>query len=334
MSGRPPFARSPARPVTRRQMLLASGQLLAAAPLRAAHLSDYPSHPIRLIVPMAPGGAADGVLRPLAATLSRSLGQTVFTEYWPGAGTLIGTQQVARARADGYTVGFVTSAHAIHAAMRRSQGVDLHAEVAPVSLAGYYAMGLVAHPDLAADSIDELIALALREPGALEYGSLGMGTAMHLAGELLATSAGMNWVHVPYGASSGLYRDLLGGRVRLAFATLASALPYLRAGRLKMLGLTNARRIEDFPELPTIAETVADFEVLGFFGFVAPPRTPGAIVDRLAAELSAALRAPAVKHQLAAQGAVAWGSTAGEFEAYMRAATLRYGALAKAAGLT
>jgi tripartite-type tricarboxylate transporter receptor subunit TctC len=315
----------------RRRLLAALTALLAAPRAFAQTASD---RPLKIIVPLPPGGASDAVVRLLAQKLSEGLGQTVITDNRPGAGTVIGTQAVARAPADGLTIGMVISAHAINPTLRKQMPYDTLGDLAEISLAGYFIVALVAHPSLRANNAAELIGLAKAQGDALHYASLGVGTSTHLAGELFNTSAGTKIGHVPYNGSAPAYQDLLAGRIPLGYVTLDSALPHLRAGKLKMIGLTNAKRVPHFPDYPVIAETLPGFEALSFFGFVAPAATPTEAVKRLSAEFARVLRLPEIVARFDELAMVPVGSTPEEFDRYLRTEITRYAAVVKRVGLT
>lgn len=315
----------------RRQALVA----LAAVPLAlgAARAAEWPSRPLRIIVPMPPGGAADSVVRPLAERLEQRLGQSVYLDHRPGAGTIIGTQVLARSPADGYTIGLVISAHSINAALDKRTPYDVLHDFEPICLGGSFIVALVAHPSLPAGDVGELVAHAKRADPPLLYASLGVGTGTHLAGEMFNSAAGVRMVHVPYNGSAPAYRDLLTGRILLGFVTLDSALPHLRAGGLKLIGTTSQERSAAFPEFPTIGETLAGYEALGFFGFLAPAGTPAVIVGRLSAELIGALGEPDIARRFADVGVDVDPQPPDVFERLIRDGIARYARTARSIGM-
>nr|WP_246294972.1 tripartite tricarboxylate transporter substrate-binding protein [Schlegelella koreensis] len=272
--------------------------------------------------------------RLLANELARTLERPVIVDSRPGGGTVIGTQAVALAPPDGNTFGMVFSPHAINQGMRRKTPYDALADFEPICLGGYSIVVLVAAPDFAASSVDALLRAMRRADPPLQYASLGIGSVSHLAGELLAVEAGVALQHVPYNGSTGIYRALIGGDLPLAFVTLESALPHLRAGRVRALAITSARRAAGFAQIPTIAESLPGFELDGFYGFVAPARTPAAFVDRLAAEIMSALQTPSLRNVLLQSGLVVSVAGPAAFAQFLRRQIEKYALLARRTGIT
>lgn len=289
--------------------------------------------PLRMIVPQGPGGAADLMARMLGDSLSRSLARPVVVDNRPGAGTIVGTQAIALAAPDGNTFGIVFSPHAVNQALRRQMPYNVFTDFEPVCLGGYSVVVLVAHPAFAADSVAQLVALARRSDPPLQYASLGMGSVSHLAGELFGIEAGVGLQHVPYNGSAPIYRALVGGQIQLAFVTLESALPHLRSQRLKALGVTNVRRVARHPQIPAIAETLPGFDLVGFFGFVAPARAPAGFIDRLSAEIIRTLQAPAMRDRLADDGVVVDVAPPAAFADFLRQQVDKYAALSRRTGI-
>jgi len=271
-----------------------------------------------MIVPMPPGGATDGMARLIALKLGERWGQSVVVENRAGAGAIIGTQAVARAAPDGYTFGLVISSHTINPAVRSTLPYDTLKDFTPLTQLGSAVIALVAHPGFAASDVAGLIKIARAEPGRLEYASLGVGTATHVAGELLKVKAGIDLTHVPYNGSAPAYNDLLPGRVKVGFVILESALPHIQSGRLKLLAITNGKRSPSHPEFPTIAETVPGYAYESIFGFVAPAGLPPAIAQKLSADLIATVKRPEVVRQLNAWGTDVVGSTPEQFGGFIR----------------
>jgi tripartite-type tricarboxylate transporter receptor subunit TctC len=292
---------------------------------------EFPERPVRLVVPLPPGGATDVVARLLAQKLEAAWGQPVLLDHKPGGGTVIGAQAVATAAPDGHTLGIVISAFTINPTLRRDLPYDTLKDFAPVTQIGNTVMALVGTPEAPAD-LKALIAEAKKRPGALAYASLGVGTGTHLAGELLKMRAGIDLLHVPYAGSAPAYKDLLGGRVPLAFVLLQSALPHVKAGRLQVLGVTAARRSEAYPDYPALAEQLPGFSVDSMFGLVAPGATPKATVARIGADAAAALRDPALKAKYAELGMDAVGSTPEAFGAFLRAEIEKWAPVVRASG--
>jgi tripartite-type tricarboxylate transporter receptor subunit TctC len=299
-----------------------------------AATADFPERPVKLVVPLAPGGATDVVARLLAQKLEAAWRQPVVLEHRPGGGTVIGAQAVAAAPPDGHTLGIVISALTINPSLRRNLPYDTLRDFAPITQIGNTVMALVAAPSLPADDLRGLLAEARKKPGELAYASLGVGTGTHLAGELLKMRAGVDLLHVPYPGSAPAYKDLLGGRVPLGFVLLQSALPHVRAGRLKVLGVTSARRSEAFPEFPALAESLPGYAVDSMFGLVAPGALPRALKARISADAIAALRDPALKARLGELGIDVVASTPEAFGAFLRAEIEKWAPVVKASGAT
>jgi tripartite-type tricarboxylate transporter receptor subunit TctC len=299
---------------------------LLAAPLAvfvlaspcAAQPENYPNRPVRLIVPFAPGGPTDTVARVMGEQLQRQWKQPVVIDYKPGAGTVVGTQLVARAPADGYTLGMAISALMINPALRSDLPYDTVREVAAVSLIGQAHFGLFAHPSTPFSSVAELIAYARSRPDALSYATPGTGTGTHLAGEMLSHLAGIKMLHVPYKGSAPAQVDVAGGRVPLLFDVLFSAMPMVRDGRLKVLALASPQRARSAPEIALIAETLPGFSAMSLIGIIGPAGMPTALLDRISADLGEAVRAPAVTERMNQLGMEPVGSTHAEYSRIVR----------------
>lgn len=311
----------------------AGAALVAAASIAAAQ--SYPSKPIRLIVPYAPGGAAGILARVVADKMTHGLGQPIIVDHRPGAGTIIGVDMAAKAAPDGYTLvmGTVTS-HAMVTSLSTNVPFDPEKDFAPISLIASLPFILVVHPSVPAASVAELVALAKARPGQLNYGSAGNGTSNHLAGELFKSAAGLDMVHIPYRGSGPAMLDLVGGQIPLMFDLTITALPQIAGGKVRALAITSARRSALAPALPTMAEAGAPgVEVVSWFGILAPAGTPPAIVTRLNAEIVKAMQAPDVKELLAGQGADALTSTPQEFAAYISAERAKWARVVREAGI-
>ena len=305
-----------------------AGALLLAA-LACGTASAFPDKPVTLIVPQPPGGANDALVRAIAQRLQAAWGQSVVVDFRPGGGVIVGTQALARSPADGHTLGLITSGHSLNQALRTDLPYDSVKDFAPVARIGYYVMALVAVPAFEANDVKGLVALAKQKPGSVQYASLGIGGATHLAGELLKLLAHVDMQHVPYNGSAPAYRDMLGGRVPVAFVILNSALPHVRAGRLKVLAVTNPKRSQIYPEYPTIGESVASYELTSWAGFAVPGATPKDIVQKLSTDVLAALQAPEVRQKLTDYGLEVAPQGLQEFDAFIRSETTRLGAIAR-----
>lgn len=283
-------------------MSMMLGSLLLACmavPLRAA----YPEKPVRLVVPFTPAGATDLLARTVGEALGRRLDVPVLIENRPGAGANLGAEMVARAAPDGHTLLMApVSVYAIAATLYPRLGYDLAKDLAPVSLVANVPHVLLVNNDLGVRSLPALIARARGQPGALNYASQGSGTVSHLEAELLKRMTGTDMVHVPYRGSAPALADLMGGRVQVMFDSVASALPHLRAGRLRALAVASESRFAALPELPTVAETLPGYAAHSWLAILAPAGTPLAVIERLQRELRQVLEDPTVRARLVEAG--------------------------------
>lgn len=301
-----------------RSLLVAVAALiLAAAPPAAAQ--PFPSHPLQFVVPFPPGGATDVIARLIAGPLSEALGQPVVVENRPGAGGTVGSAQVARAAPDGHTLLMGTIAtHGIGPSLYPQVPYDAVQDFAPVTQAASQVYAVVVHPSVPARSIGELIALAKARPGALTYASAGSGTAAHLFAELFKEMAGVDIVHVPYRGAGPAMVALLGGQVSMTFDVVLTTLEHIRAGRLRALAVTGARRSPVLPEVPTLQEAgLAGYDAVGWNGVFLPAGTPSAIRQRLAEAIRRALHRPEVRERIEQQGAEVVASRPEEFAAFV-----------------
>lgn len=291
--------------------------LLIAAALCATSLQaqDYPTRPIRMIVPYPPAGGTDIVARTISEPLAAVLGQPIIIENRGGAAGNLGTDVAAKSAPDGYTILFTLSSHTINPKLYDKLPFDVEKDFIPISLAAYIPQILVANPAVPANNIKELIALAKAEPGKLNFASVGTGSPGHIAGELFKLKTGVDMVHVPYKGGGPAVTDTLGGQVQLLFVSMPAALQYVKAGKLKALAVTSDKRSAAAPDIPTIAESgVPDCIVNSWYGALVPAKTPPAIVSKLQAAFAKVLQMPQVKERLFAQGAEATYSTSAEFE--------------------
>ena len=300
-----------------------------------AAAESYPSRPIRFIVPFPPGGGNDIVGRIVAAKLAEGLGQPVVVDNRGGAGGTIGTNVTAKAPPDGYTLLVNNISLAVNHTLFAKLPYDTLKDLAPVSMIGRQPNIMVVHPALPVKSVRELLALARAKPGELTYGSGGIGTASHLATEMLELMTRTDMVHVPYKGLGPALTDLVGGRLQVIISTMASALPQMKSGRLRPLAVTTARRSSFFPEVPTMDEAgVKGYEFSTWYGLLAPAGTPRAIVDRVNTENRKALDSALVKEQFVGQGLEPASSTPREFGAYLRSEVAKWGKVVKASGAT
>ncbi len=295
---------------------------------------EFPSRPLRLISPFAPGGGNDLVSRTLAAAMSKNIGQSVVVDNRPGATTIIGMELVAKAAPDGYTLVMSSSTLAINVTLVSKLPYDSIRDFAPVSLVATTPLILAVHPSQPINSVTELIALAKAKPGELLFPSAGTGDAPHLAAELFNIVAGVKLTHVPYkGASIGI-NDLVAGRLALMFGTSPTTLPHVRSGRLRAIAVTGRARSAVMPELPTVAESgLPGYESGSWYGVLAPARTPRNVIVQLSSEIAAALKVTDVRERLKAQGVDPVGNSAEEFAAYIRQEILKWAKVLQAAGV-
>lgn len=306
-------------------MLFASGFALA---------QSYPAKPIRFVVPFPPGGPADILARTIGQHLADRWAQQVVIDNRAGAGGNIGSEIVAKAPPDGYTLllGFVGT-HAINASLYSSMPYDNVKDFEPVSLIAMVTIVLVTHPSVPADSVKALIALARSRPGELTFGSPGNGTPQHLAGELFNTMAKVKMLHVPYKGAVPALQDLLGGRISMIFSSMPPALPHVKTGKIKALAVTSTKRSPATPEIPTIAESgLPGYEVINWYGVLTPAGTSKEVIGRLNSEIRRIMTLPEVKERLAAQGAETLTGTPQEFGAFIRSETEKWAKVVKFSG--
>jgi tripartite-type tricarboxylate transporter receptor subunit TctC len=309
--------------------------IVLSASIGIACADDYPTHPITLIVPFPPGGSTTVMARNVADKMSVTLGQAIVVENRGGAGGTIGTRSVAKAAPDGYTILLsYTATMAIAPSMNVNAGYDPRKDFAPIGMIGFAPNVLVVHPSLPVHSIAELIAYAKATPAPLQYGSPGVGTVNHLAGEYLASETGVKLQHVPYKGNGPAMGDLLGGHIPMMFVPIPVALGNVKAGTLRGLAITTAKRSNLLPDLPTLAEGgVLGFDVALRYGLMAPAGTPPAVIARLNKELNAALATEDVKERLATEGAEALPGTPEAYAADVAADEKMWGGLVRKLGL-
>lgn len=309
--------------------------LLALCAAMPASAQRYPTQPIKLVVPYPPGGFNDTLGRTLAAKLPAALGQSVIVDNRPGAGTIIGTEIVANAQPDGYTLLINSFAFTANPGLYGARlSYDPVKHFAPIIHAASTPNILVVHPSVPAQSVKELIALAKAKPGKLNYGSAGNGSSNHLAMELLKHRARIDLQHVPYKGSAPAVRDLLSGQIQGMFDNVPNVLGHIKAGKLRALAVSGSKRLALLPALPTMVEAgVADFDVTVWFGLLAPANTPPEVIERLHAETRKVLEQPEVQARFAAQGVESVGSSTAEFAALIRAETAKWIEIVRVTGV-
>jgi tripartite-type tricarboxylate transporter receptor subunit TctC len=317
-----------------KSMAIAAVACLPVLGTPALAADRYPNRPIRFIVPFPPGGGNDIVGRIVAQKLSEELGVSVVVDNRGGAGGTIGTDMTSKAPPDGHTMLVNNISLAVNATLVPKLPYDTVKDLAPVSLLGRQPNLLVAHPSAPVKSVKDVLALARAKPGQLAYASGGVGTAGHLATELFMLMTKTEMVHVPYKGLGPALVDVMGGRVPLVVSTLASALPQLKAGKLKALAVTTAKRSSFFPELPTMAEAgVPGYDFNTWYMLVVPSRTPRATVERLNAATAKVLGGPAVKEQFASQGLEPTATAAADAAAYLKSEVAKWAKVIKAANV-
>ena len=298
-------------------LLFASLALLTQA--QASAPAAYPQRAVRILVPLAPGGGMDTVARGIAQKLSETFGQTFVVDNRPGAGSQIALETLAAAAPDGHTLMMISSTTVIHPLLYKSR-FDVARDFVPISQATVQGYVLVAHPSIAARTVSELVQYLRANPGKITYASSGVGSPIHMSGELFQIATGTRIVHVPFKGMGAAYTDLVGGRIQIAFPTTISAIPHITAARLRALAVTTPRRVAALPDVPTFAEAgVNGVVVVNWYGLIAPAKTPRSIVERVSAETGKALQSPDMQKRLAAEGSDGVGSSPQDFAAHIRA---------------
>lgn len=300
---------------------------------RSVRAQAYPAKPVRIVVGFAPGNAADLITRLTGQGLSERLGQPVLIENRAGAGGTLGTEAVVRSAPDGYSLVSCSSADAVNAAIYDKLNYNFLRDIAPVAAIASGPLVLVVNPSFAAKTVPEFIAYAKANPGKVSYASAGIGTVVHVAGELFKSMAGVDLVHVPYRGLAPAVTDLLGGQVQAIFSTMPPVIEHIKAGRLRGLAVTSAARYDALPDLPTIGDALPGYETSITFGLGAPRNTPPEIIDRLNKETNAALADPAIKVKLAALGVVPSPQSAAQFGKLLADETQKWGSVIKSAGI-
>lgn len=302
----------------RRRQLLGAAATAALGCSIPARADRFPARPVKIVLPQPAGGAADRLARILALRLEAKWNQSVVVENKPGGGVVIGTLAAARSAPDGYTFALLGSSLSINAVQRTDLPYDALKDLQPLARVGYYTVALLAPASFPANNVTELIALAKKQPGKLSFGSNGIGTSAQIAGEMLNHMGGIHMLHIPYNGAAKLYNDMVGGLVPLGFAVASSADAFIKAGQLKVLGVTSAKRSPQYPQWPTIAETLPGYEVVNWAGLCAPAGLPSAITQQLASDLQAVLAEPDVVRQIADMGIELSPQDPAAFAAFLR----------------
>ena len=308
--------------------------LAAIAPVERAPAQDYPTKPVRMIVPFPPSSGLDVIARLLAPALSQRLDQNVVVDNRSGAGGTLGAELAAKSPADGYTLLMITTSHAFNVSLYQPLPYDMVRDLAPITLVAAAPNMLVVTASLPATTVKDFVALARAKPHELNFASAGVGTSSHLAGELFKSMTRLDLVHVPYKGAGSALVALLGGEVQAAFFSIPSTLPHMRSGKLRVLGMGSARRSGMLPEVPTIAEAgVPGYDASTWYGALAPARIPRAVMEKLNREIVHSMQNPDMRARLAAQGAEPRTSTPEEFAAFLKSEISKYARLAKEMGV-
>jgi tripartite-type tricarboxylate transporter receptor subunit TctC len=308
--------------------------LLALLATNAASAADWPTKPVRFIVPYPPGGGTDVIARIVQPRLSEALGQTIIIENRGGAGGMLGTEAASKAAADGYTFLFTLSSHTINPILYKAP-FDIERDFMPVTLIVSVPQLIVAHPDARLGSMDDVVASARAQPGKLAFASVGNGTPSHIAGELLKLRTGIDLVHVPYKGGGPAVADALGGQVPLLMVSMPAVIGHVRAGKLRPLAVTTRKRNPGAPEIPTVAEALKlpDFEVDSWYALFAPAQTPAAVVARMQKEIARVIELPDVKARLLEQGGDTVGSSPQHLDKVVKGELLKWAEVVREANI-
>jgi len=318
----------------RRFLRLAAGAAVLPLASRLALAQAYPSRPVRIIVPVAPGGALDILARIMGQWLSERLGQSVVIENRPGAGTNIGIEAAVRAAPDGYTLLLIPASVTTNATLYQDLTFNFIRDIEPVAMISTLPMVMEINPQIPAKTVAEFIAYAKANPGKISMASGGSGSSSHVGGELFKMLAGIDMIHVPYRGGAPALADLIGGQVQVMFSPLPESLGAIRSGQVRALGVASAKRVEALPDVPTVAETVPGFEASTWQGIGAPKGTPPEIIERLNREINAALADPKIKGRLADLGSIPTPMSPADFKKLIVAETEKWAKVIRTANIT
>ena len=299
---------------------------LAVSITNISFAQSYPSKPIRLVVPFPPGGPNDLLARLIGQKLQERIGQLVIIDNKPGASTIIGVDAVVKSPADGYTLLLGSNSLALNRFLILKLPYDIDRDIAPVILLTKISNALVVHPSLPVKDLKDFIAYAKLNPGKITYASTGNGTATHLFGEMFANMTGIEMTHVPYKGTAPAVNDLLSGQVNAMFDSLTSVIPNVRAGKVRLIGLTNSKRATHAPEMPTLSELgLPDYEATGWFGIAAPAKVPSEIINKLNSEINAILETPEIATKLSQLGGEVVGGSPDDFKTFIQSEAKKWG---------
>lgn len=303
--------------------------------LAAVANSAYPDKPIRFVVPYGPGGPGDAVSRLVGAGINKRLKQPVVIDLRPGASTIVGTEIVAKAPPDGYSILTISTTHAVNPGLYKKLPYDPIRDFAPVTLMVATPFMLCVNPKVPANSVKDLVALAKAKPGALAFGSGGTGSSLHLTAELFNSQAGIRMLHVPYKGAGPAFIDLISGQVQVVFSSTVSSLPHVRSGQVRALAVTSLQRVSAAPDVPTLAESgFPGFESSSWFGVLAPAKTPSAIVQKLQETIADVLKSPEVREAFIGLGGESSGMPSAEFGRYFKAEITKWGKVVRDANIS
>lgn len=308
--------------------------LLLAGTLATAQAQPYPSRPVRTLVPLAPGGGMDTVTRALSVRMGEAFGQSFVVDNRPGAGSQVALEILSASAPDGHTLMMTSATTVVHPILYKSR-FDIARDFAPVAQVTAQGYVLIVHPSIPAKSVPEFVQHLKANPGKLNYSSSGIGSPIHMSGELFKIATGTSMTHVPYKGMGAAYADLVGGQVQSSFPTIISSIAYINAGRLRALAVTPAKRVPALPNVPTFAEAgVKGVVVVNWYALIAPLKTPPAIISRLAVEASKAVRSPDMMKSLVAEGSEAVTGSPAELAAHIKAEHAQWSRVVKAAGIS
>jgi tripartite-type tricarboxylate transporter receptor subunit TctC len=328
------WRRTPMKLAHRRQFLqLAAGVAAQPAISPIARAEAYPTRPVRLIVPLAAGGATDIVARLVGQSLSERLSQPFVIDNRPGAGGNLGTEMVVKAQPDGYTVLMASTANAINTTLYDNLNFNFSRDIAPVATISRNSLVMVVHPSIPAKTVPEFIVYAKANPRKLNMASPGNGSPNHVSGELFKMMTGVDMIHVPYRSGGPALTDLLGGQVQVMFPATVSSIEYIRDGRLRALAVTTTTRSDALPDIPTVAEFVPGYEASNWFGVCVPSATPAGVVDKLNKEINAGLADPKMKARIVGLGGDVLALSSADFGKLIAEDTEKWGQVVKSAGI-
>jgi tripartite-type tricarboxylate transporter receptor subunit TctC len=318
----------------RKKVCLVTGAAIAAMlVLSPAQAQNYPNRPVRMIVPLAAGGGMDTVTRGLAQKFTETFGENFVVDNRPGAGSQIALEILAGSAADGHTLMMISATTVVHPILYKSR-FDIMRDFTPISQVTAQGYVLVVHPSIAAKSVGEFVQYLRANPGKLNYASSGIGSPIHMSGELFQIATGTRMIHIPFKGMGAAYTDLIGGQVELSFPTIISSIAHIKAGRLRALAVTTPKRAAALPDIPTFGEAgVPGVVVVNWYGLIAPAKTPHSVIERLSAEAIKAMNSPEMIKRLVAEGSEAVGSSPREFAAHIRAERDLWTKVIKQAGI-